>query len=120
MNYQFLYNIEVLFNLTKEEFDLITLAIKNGESKLEATPGHFWFGNINTFNWAQECEDDLLPIRATFRQIDIVIMKSLEKYVYYIDEHRELATQLFNKLMKLLNKINEKSTELYSEEILEL
>lgn len=126
MNYQFSYNIEVNFNLTQEEFDLVTLAIQNGERKVEGTQGHFWAGNVNRYNWYLEDlknkvkDINIFPLVATFRQIDTVIMKSLEKYINYPNKNQELAKQLFNNMMELLKNINKKHQEIHCKEILEL
>lgn len=123
MKYSFTYKIDVQFSLTKDEFDLITEAIKHGERSYAANHGEWWYGNMNRFNWWLEESDsdkEELPLSGTFSQIDRIIMKSLELHMYrcLTQKDKNICANIFIKFMNILNDINESYTIINKEIII--
>lgn len=106
MEYQLNFNVEINFTLTDDEFRLLTDAIQSGEKSYEATIGQFWFGNMNRRLLTPAGEKENIFYSSTTRQMDVVILKSLEKYVTsnmpVANEHWKLGQALYEKLYKVL------------------
>lgn len=104
MEYQLGFKIEINFTLTDDEFKLLTDAIQSGEKSYEATIGQFWYGNMNRRLLTPDGEKENVFYSSTTRQMDVVLLKSLEKYVTYHGEgdHWVLGAALYEKLYKVL------------------
>lgn len=108
MNVSYKYDITVMMELSDEQFDLLTEAMKNHSDCEGATRvGEFWYGNMNRRRW----KDDPLPNQeptlyyATTRQLDTKVIKSLEPYVNYDmgdKEKQAKGVALYYELMKVL------------------
>lgn len=87
--------VELLF--LQEQITLIDEAILSGESQSEATsPTGFWFQA--TRFWREG-----MTVRASKRELDVVIIKSLELLMRNPEEHkRKLAASLFSQLYDIL------------------
>lgn len=116
MEYQLGFSIEINFTLTDEEFKLVTDAIQSGEKSYEATVGQFWYGNMNRRLLTPDGEKEKVFYSATTRQIDIVILKSLEKFVTFPGkgDHWKLGRDLYEKLYKVLKNAVDFSNSLNS------
>ena len=80
-----------------EQVKLIDEAILAGESQFEATsPNGFWFQSAKFWN-------ETTPITASKRELDIIIIKSLEPYLRCpVEQKRKLAASLFSQLYDIL------------------
>jgi hypothetical protein len=87
--------VELLFS--QEQITLIDEAILSGDSQSEATsPTGFWFQA--TRFWREG-----MTVKASKRELDIVIIKSLEPVMRHPDEYkRKLAAGLFAQLYDIL------------------
>ncbi|WP_316778295.1 hypothetical protein [Pedobacter antarcticus] len=104
MEYQLSFNIEINFTLSDEEFKIVTDAIQSGEKSYEATIGQFWYGNINRRLLTPDGSKEAVFYSATTRQMDTVILKSLEKFVSFRgkQEYWKLGAEVYMKLYKVL------------------
>jgi hypothetical protein len=116
MRAQLVVEVYVEFTLNKIQFDLLTEAIKNGEKSHEATIGHFWYGNMNMFNYSDAPYDCFLS--CTTRQLDTVILKSIEMLKSYCadEEQKKIYREIWDKLFTLLKMAIEKRNELSSQQ----
>lgn len=127
MKYQFDVRLEILFELTIQEFELIDQAIKNNpESVFESEHGQWWYGQTNSFKWYHEqarapsiIKEEPHFTTGTFRQIDKHIMKSLERLgqqlLFGLEEDKVKAgicIKLFAKFMTLLRLANDRYAEI--------
>ncbi len=114
MKYQLVYSIEINFTLTDDEFKLLTDAIQSGEKAYEATRGQFWYGNMNRRLLTPDGAKEDCFYSATTRQMDVVILKSLEKYASFPGQgdHWMLGKALFCKLYNVLKDAIEISSTL--------
>ena len=87
--------VELLFS--QEQITLIDEAIQSGESQLEATLSTgFWF--LATRFWREG-----MAVKASKRDLDTVIIKSLEPFLRNPEEHkRKLAAGIFGQLYDIL------------------
>jgi site-specific recombinase XerD len=87
--------VELLFS--QEQITLIDEAILSGDSQSEATsPTGFWFQA--TRFWREG-----MTVKASKRELDIVIIKSLEPYLRCpVEQKRKLAATLFSQLYDIL------------------
>jgi len=114
MEYQLIHSIEILFTLTNEEFKLLTDAIQSGDKSYEATIGQFWYGNMNRRLLTPDGSKEAVFYTATTRQMDVVILKSLEKYANsnMPGGHWKLGKLLFERLYIVLGLAIEKCSSL--------
>lgn len=122
MKYAFEYSIEIYFSLTEKEFLLLTEAIKkSNEYSYHCDIGGFWYGNMNARNWNEDRED--YKHTATTRQLDTVILKSLERYASFHkdSEENKLGMALYQNLFTVLKcAIQERGNINAQQEIKEL
>ena len=97
------FNIEINFTLSDDEFKLLTDSIQEGEKSHEATVGQFWYGNMNRRQFCSNKKEECF-LSATTRQMDVVILKSLEKFVTFsnVGPYWKLGAELYEKLYKVL------------------
>ena len=110
MEVEYQYNISLYISLTDEQFELVNTAINEcSETKYAATYGNFWYGNLNSRKFCTEKGDTPPKINCTYRQLDAVILKSLERMSYAGNEYQEL----YYKLFKVLKDCNAHCASLY-------
>jgi hypothetical protein len=104
MEYQLGFNIEISFTLTDEEFKIVTDSIQEGEKSYEATIGQFWYGNMNRRLLTPDGEKENIFYSASTRQMDTIILKSLEKFVTFRSnqDRWKIGAELYHKLYKIL------------------
>jgi len=99
------YNITVNFDLSDEQFDLLTEAMQNHTDCKGATmQGEFWYGNMNRRRFKED-PSPYATYQATTRQLDTRVIKALEPYVNYVlpdKEKQERGMALYHDLMKVL------------------
>lgn len=114
------YEITINFDLSDEDFELVTEAMKNhSDTKFYTTQGEFWYGNMNRNNWRKEFPEqytDYPPFMATTRKMGLVI-KSLEPYMsgWIFDREKcERGRELYNQLYITLKQAIEHGNELHA------
>lgn len=121
MNVNYSYQITVNFELTDEQFDLLTEAMQHHNDCEGATKlGEFWYGNMNRHRWKKE-EGNTEPAfySATTRQLDTKVVKSLEPFVNYTMANKvkqAAGIDLYYKLMKVLGDAITHSNELHTKQ----
>lgn len=115
MKAQLHIDVYVEFILNKEQFRLLTEAIQNGEKSHEATIGHFWYGNMNLFNYSDTPYDCWLS--CTTRQLDTVILHSIEMLKSYCADQgqKKIYREMWDFFFQLLKTAGEKRNVLNSQ-----
>lgn len=116
------YEITINFDLSDEDFELVTEAMKNhSDTEFYTTQGEFWYGNMNRNRWRREAppgeyDDNRQIYSATTYQMQRVI-KSLEPYMsgWIFDRERcERGRELYNQLYITLKQAIEHGNEFHA------
>lgn len=120
METKYSYQVTVNFDLSNEDFELVTEAMKShSDTKYYTEPGQFWYGNTNRNNWRKEFPHQYIeypPFSATTRQLDY-ICKSLEPYMsgWIFDRvKQEQGIRLYCELSAILKAAIEHANELHA------
>lgn len=113
------YQVTVNFELSNEDFELVTEAMKShSDTQRYTKSGEFWYGNMNRYKWRNETPkdyEDFPPFSATTHQLQLIV-KSLEPYVNYTlpdKQKQENGIRLYYLLWNMLKSAIEHSNEIH-------
>ncbi len=108
------YDVLVDLVFISEEFRLLDIAIRaSGEYAYHAELGQFWYGACNHQRFWDESEDEDPCIHTfTRRQVDTVLIKSIEMLAHYDNPSREAYYKLYEELMNVLREAINRCAEL--------
>jgi len=105
MEYTFSYHIIIGVIFTDQEFDFLSKLIsQNKDTAYAMQQGRFWATNTYRRKKYREGKKDQCPVTLTIKQLEQVILKSLEPYILHghEDQHElEFASRLYYQLYKI-------------------